>query len=122
MFIKKDLRRIEEILQDKENDETLKFSKRTAEFNGSIHILCYEKHVELMKNVKIMNLYDNKLVSINGIERFRGLTMLQELNLGSNQLTSIPTEVMLPFSVQIIFLNFLLIVWPVTIFKSLVVG
>jgi Leucine-rich repeat (LRR) protein len=108
MFIKKDLRRIEEILKDnKDNDETLKFSKRTAEFNGSIHILCYEKHVELMKNVKIMNLYDNKLVSINGIERFRGLTMLQELNLGSNQLTSIPTEVVIPLSVaHIVFLNF----------------
>lgn len=94
MFIKKDLRRIEEILQD-DNDskEFLKFSKRSAEFNGNIQILCYEKHIRLMENVRNISLYDNKLISLNGIERFRELSCLQEINLGNNQLSSLPTEV-----------------------------
>jgi Leucine-rich repeat (LRR) protein len=94
MFIKKDLRRIEEILEDENiNHDSLMFSKRASEFNSSIQILTYDSHVNFMKNVKSLNLYDNKLSSVSGIEKFRNLSNLQDINLGCNQLSSLPSEV-----------------------------
>jgi Leucine-rich repeat (LRR) protein len=94
MFIKKDLRRIEEILEDENvNHDSLMFSKRASEFNSSIQILTYDNHVNFMKNAKSLNLYDNKLSSVSGIEKFRILSNLQDLNLGCNQLSSLPSEV-----------------------------
>ncbi len=93
MFIKKDLRKIEEILVD-DNDkrDILKLSKRTAEFQGSLRILCRESKLNSLSNLKILNLYDNSLTSIDGIGLL-SQTPIEEINLGANKLTALPLEV-----------------------------
>jgi Leucine-rich repeat (LRR) protein len=94
MFIKKDLRRIEEILKDEsDSKEILKLSKRAPEFNGNINIVCQERFRHNIINLKILNLYDNKLTTIHHIDYFQHLPFFEEINLGNNQLTQIPTEV-----------------------------
>lgn len=94
MFIKKDLRRIEEIIHDPgESIQELKFSKRSSEFNGTISVLTEEKHLQRMTNLLKLNLYDNSLHSLFGIEKFQALSGLQEINLGNNQLSQLPSEV-----------------------------
>jgi Leucine-rich repeat (LRR) protein len=115
MFIKKDLRRIEEILEDENvNHDSLMFSKRASEFNSSIQILTYDNHVNFMKNAKSLNLYDNKLSSVSGIEKFRILSSLQDLNLGCNQLSSLPSEVRYKLTLLGYFW-FVLLVWTTAI-------
>ena len=47
MFIKKDLRKIDEIFDDdKDPRESLKLSKRSSEFNGGIKPICGETRIE----------------------------------------------------------------------------
>lgn len=94
MFIKKDLRQIEEIIQSENEDRSvLQFSKRSSEFRGNLDLLLSEKQLSYLNEVKTLNLYDNALVTIDGIEKFRILSSLVELNLGCNQITSIPSHV-----------------------------
>eukprot|EP01035_Chromulina_nebulosa_P028950 gene28950-38292_t len=94
MFIKKDLRKIDEILVD-ENDkrEILKLSKRSYEFQGEIKVLFSrpEYSSSSYSNLKTLNLYDNGLMNINGIG-ILSQTPLEELNVGCNRLSSLPLE------------------------------
>lgn len=92
MFIKKDLRKVDEIFADK-NDlrEYLILSKRQAEFQTSIKILCRESNIPHLQNLKVLNLYDNSLSSLQGIGML-SQSPLEELNLGSNKLTTLPLE------------------------------
>jgi Leucine-rich repeat (LRR) protein len=93
MFIKKDRRRIEEILTDVDDSkESLQLTKRAPEFNGNLRILCREINIPYLSNLKVLNLYDNSLNNLNGIG-YLAQTPLEELNLGCNQLSSIPIEV-----------------------------
>ena len=93
MFIKKDLRKIDEILTDPDDERTsLKLSKRPAEFKGQIGILCRESKVQALCNLRFLNLYENSLTSLQGIGLL-SQTPLEEINLGCNKLTSIPLEV-----------------------------
>lgn len=93
MFIKKDRRRLDEILRDKDDKrETLKLSKRVAEFQGSIRALCQELNLPSFVNLRVLNLYDNELTSIGGIELL-SQTPIEEINLGCNKLTELPSEV-----------------------------
>jgi hypothetical protein len=93
MFIKKDHRRINQILEDPEDQrERLLLSKRVAEFQGSTRILLQEIHVPVLSRLKVLNLYDNSLTSLQGIE-FLSQTPVEEINLGCNNLSSLPTEV-----------------------------
>ena len=93
MFIKKDLRKIEEILMDEEDDRTsLKLSKRPAEFNGQISILCRESKIHALQNLRFLNLYENSLTSLQGVG-ILSQTPLEEINLGCNKLTTVPLEV-----------------------------
>lgn len=93
MFIKKDLRKIEEILIDEEDDRTsLKLSKRPAEFNGQISILCRESKINALQNLRFLNLYENSLTSLQGVG-ILSQTPLEEINLGCNKLTTVPLEV-----------------------------
>jgi hypothetical protein len=93
MFIKKDLRRIEEIFQD-ESDERkfINLSKRFTEFQGNIRCLCKESYLSGLQNLKCLNLYDNALTNLQGIQ-FLAQTPIEEMNLGSNKLSSLPNEV-----------------------------
>jgi Leucine-rich repeat (LRR) protein len=92
MFIKKDLRKIEEILSDESDErETLKLAKRSPEFQGSVRILCRESKLPALANLKVLNLYDSAIESLQGIGML-SQTPLEEINLGGNKLTSIPLE------------------------------
>ena len=93
MFIKKDRRRIDQILEDAEDSrESLLLSKRVPEFQGSTRILLREINLPAMKNLRILNLYDNALSSLPGISVL-GQTPIEEINLGCNKLTSLTMEV-----------------------------
>jgi hypothetical protein len=93
MFIKKDLRKIEEILVDEKDDRTiLKLSKRSAEFQGNLKILCRESKLNSLINLKVLNLYDNSLTTIDGIGLL-SQTPIEEINLGANKLLTLPLEV-----------------------------
>lgn len=93
MFIKKDLRKIDEILADNEDERTsLKLSKRPSEFRGHVDIICRESKVKSLSKLRFLNLYENSLTSLQGIGLL-SQTPLEEINLGCNKLTSIPLEV-----------------------------
>lgn len=93
MFIKKDKRKINEILKEEGTTlDTLKLSKRTAEFQGNLRIICQEAKVKLLTNLRILNLYDNALSNIDGIGML-SLTPIEEINLGCNKLDKLPLEV-----------------------------
>jgi len=90
MFIKKDLRKIEEILNDPKDERTsLKLAKRTGEFDGNIS--CLTRKLDALSNLTSVNLYDNSLLTLEGIGAL-SIAPLSELNLGCNKLTSIPLE------------------------------
>ena len=59
---------------------------------GNLDLLCRESNVKQLKNMRVLNLYENQLRSIDGIGVL-GRTPLEDLNLGSNQLTSLPPEI-----------------------------
>lgn len=92
MFIKKDLRKIDEILAD-ENDkkDILKLAKRSAEFQGSVRALCRESKLQSLANLRILNLYDNCLTDVDGIGLL-SQTPIEEINLGCNKLSTLPLE------------------------------
>jgi Leucine-rich repeat (LRR) protein len=94
MFIKKDHRKIDEILSDATDMRVeLKLSKRVPEFQGSIQILSHENKIGAYENLRALNLYDNDLSSVSGIGVFaRANAPLEEMNLGCNKLSSLPLE------------------------------
>eukprot|EP01041_Mallomonas_annulata_P009807 gene9807-20397_t len=92
MFIKKDLRKIDEILSDlSDTRESLKLSKRPAEFQGNVKILCQPTRITSLSNLKALNLYDNSLKSLEGIELLNQ-TPIEVLNAGCNKLESLPMK------------------------------
>lgn len=88
MFIKRDLRKIDEILanEEGENRSILKFSNRKAEFDGSIRVLCRESRLHSLSSLNILNLYGNDIADLSGIGML-GSTPIVEINLGSNRCT-----------------------------------
>jgi Leucine-rich repeat (LRR) protein len=92
MFIKRDLRKISIILSDKSSDkETLKFSSRKEEFEGSVKTLCCESHLSAFAELKTLNLYANDIRNLQGIGVLCR-TPIEELNLGNNKIASLPLE------------------------------
>ena len=95
MFVKKDLRKVDEILSDQDDPrKILKLSKRSNEFEGSIRIITWEQKLTSMQNLTILNLYGNKINNLNGIGSL-AFCPLKEINLGYNDLTSLPNEMSL---------------------------
>lgn len=93
MFIKRDLRKIDEILVDtSDSREIMKLSNRKAEFEGSIRILCRESRIPSLKNLLTLNLYGNDIVDLQGIGAL-SQTPIREMNLGNNKISSVPLEV-----------------------------
>ena len=91
MFIKKDLRKVQEILEDPSDPrKTLKLGRREAQFNGNISVLIDDKYRDALESCEYLSLYNNKLDSIRGIHAFDG-SPLESLNLGRNQLKTLPS-------------------------------
>lgn len=92
MFIKRDERKIPEILVDVEDDRSrLLLSKRSHEFDGKLEILCRDNHLKQLKNLKMLNMYENQLESLDGIGLL-AKTPLEDLNLGNNLIKQVPAE------------------------------
>ena len=92
MFIKKDLRKIDAILNDADDDrKTLKLAKRAPEFDSTINVLTRESKLEALKDVESLSLYDNSLTTIDGIGSLAHAP-LEELNVGCNKLTTLPLD------------------------------
>ena len=92
MFIKKDMRKIDEILNDPKDDRTvLKLSKRAPEFEGTLSILTRENRLQALTNLTMVNLYDNSITTLDGIGAW-AMAPLEELNLGCNKLSTLPLE------------------------------
>merc|ERR1711968_384744 len=103
MFVKKDVRKIEEILVDEtDKREVLRLSKRAPEFEGNITKLCCDS-TPLM-NLRVLNLYNNRLKNLEGI----GILInspLEEMNLGFNELETLPNEFVKLQSLEILWLD-----------------
>lgn len=94
MFIKKDRRKIEEILVDPtDSREYLKLSKRAFELQGGVHVVCNKAVVSsgALNNLKVLNLYNNSISNLEGIGLLSS-TPVEDINLGSNCLTKLPVE------------------------------
>jgi hypothetical protein len=92
MFIKKDTRKVEDILTDPEDSRThLKLARRSAEFKRSVAVVCSPEAVAQLGRLRYMSLYGNELKSLRGIGALAE-TPLEELNLGRNMLKKLPTE------------------------------
>ena len=122
MFVKRDLRKIPEILSESlPKDETnekatsgggvlkeLRLARRPAEFNGRISILCQPQLAPALTHLQSLSLYDCKLSNLDGIGFFGSPVVetnnqssscccpnLTELNLGRNPITTLPSELSL---------------------------
>lgn len=92
MFIKRDRRKIDEIMSDSSDKrESLSLSKRTAEFNGTVRALCREAYLPSLMNLRTLNLYDCSLTDLSGMGIVSNCP-IEEINLGNNALTNIPIE------------------------------
>jgi internalin A len=92
MFIKRDHRKIDEILRDPTKVESkLILYKRQSEFQGQLSVLCRSNYVESLLKIEVLNLYDNALHDVQGIEIFAE-SPLADLNLGCNKLHDLPME------------------------------
>ncbi len=102
MFIKKDRRKINEIFREEGSAiESLKLSKRKAEFQGTLRIICHESKAKLLGNLKVINLYDNDLNSVDGIG-ILSQTPVEDINLGCNKLAKLPLEVRTLFGFRLV--------------------
>ena len=61
MFIKKDQRKVIEVLEVPSDTISLRFARRSAEFGASSKLLTDPKFASKLRNVKQCSLYDNKL-------------------------------------------------------------
>jgi len=92
MFVEKDDRKVEEILSDpKTSKEHLKLAKKKFDFQGTVRVLCKESRLEALATLRVLNLYDNELTSVQGMGLL-AQTPVEDINLGNNNLTSIPLE------------------------------
>ena len=108
MFVKKDLRKIPEILsRNEENDEKenqpmnaigssslteLKLARRQGEFGGNLKVLCDPIYSNALANLTKLSLYDCGLHDLKGIGMLGECSRLQQLNIGSNDFTDLPAE------------------------------
>ncbi|OQR83978.1 leucine rich repeat protein [Achlya hypogyna] len=93
MFVVKDLRKIPAIMVDEaDSREELRLGRRSAEFQGSLKVLCSLDNLPAFGNLRRLSLYDNQLRSVDRIGILAN-TPLAVLDLGYNHLTSLPAEI-----------------------------
>ncbi|CAM9669490.1 unnamed protein product [Scytosiphon promiscuus] len=93
MFVKKDTRKIPDILADDGDErEELHLGRRSSEFvSNGIKVVCSSRHTPRLQKLQKLSLYDNMLSGVKGIGALSA-TPLKHLNLGRNQLKSLPPE------------------------------
>ena len=92
MFIKKDTRKIPEIIEDESDTrEHMKLARRGAEFANGVGVLCADNNIPRLQALRVLSMYSNQLNSIDGIGNL-SKTPVEEINLGQNQLEDLPDE------------------------------
>lgn len=130
MFVKKDLRKIPEILDQAKKPAVppstkgeiganctkepragevlteLRLARRSAEFGGTLSVLCQPQYMPTLRNLVSLNLYDCRIRTLDGIGMLGSPSSspvdgavpspvcpdLRELNVGRNPLRSLPDE------------------------------
>ena len=95
MFIKRDTRKISEILVDPlDSRESLRLARRAPEFNGgSTQGLLHKDHSQSFTDTRFLSLYNNKLTTLSGVSTLVSAgAPLEDLVLGNNQLASLPAS------------------------------
>lgn len=93
MFVKKDLRKVREILLDEEDTrEKMLLARRAPEFKGDLRILCQPSSILRISKLSHLSLYGNELKTIEGIGHLSKVP-LTRLNLGNNILENLPDEI-----------------------------
>jgi len=103
MFVKKDLRKIPQILSegkdaiDTENEENklehLRLGRRPHEFQGSVRLLCQPKYQPALQYLQTLSLYDSQISSLEGIGMLDCCPQLCSVNVGRNPIREIPDEI-----------------------------
>lgn len=93
MFVKKDTRKVAEILYDaKDARAALFLGRREAEFNGTTKALLDASNGASLSATTYLSLYGNKLTELAHVSTLAEHAPLEEINLGHNQLTSLPSS------------------------------
>mmetsp|Transcript_19856 Transcript_19856/g.35302 ORF Transcript_19856/g.35302 Transcript_19856/m.35302 type:complete len:286 (+) Transcript_19856:259-1116(+) len=95
MFVKKDQRKIREILEDPEDDrKELFLARRGTEFPGGMlrSVLCRPRHVARLEVLEHLSLYGNGLKTLAGIGALGACKNLASLDVGRNDLHELPAE------------------------------
>ena len=92
MFIKKDARKLAEIVADASDDRSaLKLARRGPEFRGDTRALFTADHAPAFARTRYLSLYNNKLASVNGLSTL-AQAPLADLVLSNNELTALPAS------------------------------
>jgi hypothetical protein len=92
MFIKKDARKLAEVVADAHDDRAqLKLARRGPEFRGDTRALFTADNAPAFARTRYLSLYNNKLASVNGLSTLAGAP-LADLVLSNNELTALPTS------------------------------
>jgi hypothetical protein len=84
MFIKKDTRKVAEILYDEKDDRSaLLLARREAEFAGDTRLLCDPASGSQLRNTRQLSLYGNKLRRLAQWSTVVNNAPLEELNVRS---------------------------------------
>ena len=94
MFIKKDSRKLSDIVADPGDDRAhLKLARRGPEFRGDTRALFTAENAPQFARTRYLSLYNNKLVSVNGLSTLAsGGSPLEDLVISNNRLTALPTS------------------------------
>lgn len=95
MFIKKDLRKIPEIVRDSQTNESsalteLSLNKRKAEFHGTVKPLCEPAFAPSLSTVTSLSLYDCGIVDLTGLGDM--FPSLKTLSCGQNPISEVPSD------------------------------
>jgi Leucine-rich repeat (LRR) protein len=93
MFVKKDTRKVTEILYDANDQRSdLKLARREAEFSAGTRVLFDSTHASQLTNVKYLSLYGNKLTQLDQLSTLAASAVdLEDLNIGHNDLRELPS-------------------------------
>lgn len=93
MFIKKDNRKVLEIIYSEDSDlSQLKLARREAEFAAGTDLLLSPQHSAQLASTRHLTLYNNKLTRLTNVRSIAKHNTLESLDLGLNSLTELPNS------------------------------
>ena len=93
MFIKKDNRKVLEIIYSEDSDlSQLKLARREAEFAAGTDLLLSPQHSAQLASTRHLTLYNNKLTKLTNVRSIAKHNTLESLDLGLNSLTELPNS------------------------------